>query len=110
MRRAFPVVALLVGLSSLVHASELAKQGSVSIVVLTGSAHERGVAHGKLLASEILANVGALAKLQRERVPDDSAYLGLLEKFTWSEHESAELAGSVHRFRPHLAQHAQIPA
>ncbi len=109
MRRAFPVVALLLGLSSLVHASELAKQGSVSILVLTGSAHERGVAHGKLLAPEILANAGALAKLQGERVPDETVFLGLLEKFTWSEDESAELDGIVDGVRAKLGEDVKVP-
>lgn len=109
MRRALPIAVLLVALAPLVQASELRKQGSVSVLVLNGNPHERGVAHGRLLAREILANAGALVALQRRRVPDDATWSGLLAKFRFADDESAELDGILDGVRDALGADVKVP-
>ncbi|HZU98806.1 MAG TPA: C45 family peptidase [Planctomycetota bacterium] len=109
MRRTLTTLAFLVLLAPLVQASELRKQDGVSILILNGTPAERGRAHGKLLAKEIVDGVGEIERLRRKAVPEEKTYLALLEKFTWSDSESAELDGILQGIKDALGQDVKVP-
>jgi hypothetical protein len=109
LHRPLLAVALVALLAPVAAASELTKQQGVAILTLDGTPAERGEAHGRLLAKEVLHNTGELDRLKKQRIPDEKFALSLLEKFVFSEDESAELDGIVKGVREVMGEDVKVP-
>lgn len=86
--------------------SRLEQREGVSVLILEGTPTERGRAHGRLLAREIVDFVSAFEECR----PDAASLASNLAKFSWDADAKAELDGIFAGVQETLGQDAKVGA